>query len=192
MAKVLWYWAPLLVPGIFQTEAYARAILGADPDSGEDLDDLVYGRLERQQILSRPKPPTVTVILDEAVLHRCIGSPKVMHDQLLHLADVSERLRIYIHVIPAEIGTHAGPSEGTVRVISLGICLVAVATSRYLRATATQAATRAVTGCRSGGAHSSSPPSSATEGRNLPAGRAMSRDWCGRRILTGPDNLNDT
>ena len=108
VAKVLWYWAPLLVPGIFQTEAYARAILGADPDSGENLDDLVQGRLERQQILSRPKRPTVTVIVDEAVLHRCIGSPKVMHDQLLHLADMSERPRIYIHVIPAEVGTHAG------------------------------------------------------------------------------------
>ena len=76
MAKVLWYWAPLLVPGIFQTEASARAILGADPDSGEDLDDLVHGRLERQQVLARPKPPTVTVILDEPVLHRLHRQPQ--------------------------------------------------------------------------------------------------------------------
>jgi transcriptional regulator with XRE-family HTH domain len=99
VAKVLWFWAPLLVPGIFQTEAYARAILSTDPECG---------RLERQQILARPKPPTVTVILDEPVLHRCIGNPKVTHDQLVYLADISERPRIYIHVIPAEVGAHAG------------------------------------------------------------------------------------
>jgi transcriptional regulator with XRE-family HTH domain len=108
VAKVLWFWAPLLVPGIFQTEAYARAILSTDPECGEDVDDLVRGRLERQQILARPKPPTVTVILDEPVLHRCIGNPKVTHDQLVYLADISERPRIYIHVIPAEVGAHAG------------------------------------------------------------------------------------
>lgn len=108
VARSLWYWAPLLVPGMFQTEDYARAILAADPECGDDLDDLVQGRLGRQQVLARPRPPVLTVIADEAVLHRCIGGPKVMHDQLLHRAEMSHRPRIYVHVIPAEVGAHAG------------------------------------------------------------------------------------
>jgi transcriptional regulator with XRE-family HTH domain len=108
VAWTLWFWAPLLVPGMLQTEAYARAILAADPECGDDLDDRVRGRLERQQVLARDRPPVLTVIADEAVLHRCIGGPKVMHDQLVHLAEVSERPRVYVHVIPAEVGTHAG------------------------------------------------------------------------------------
>jgi len=106
VARALWFWAPLLVPGMFQTEAYARAILAADPERGEDpeeLEALVQGRLERQQVLLRPRSPVLTVIVDEAVLHRGIGGPKVMHDQLVHLAEASERPRIYVHVVPSGV-----------------------------------------------------------------------------------------
>lgn len=108
VARALWFWAPLLVPGMLQTEAYARAILAADPECGDDLEDRVGGRLERQQVLARPTPPVLTVIADEAVLHLCIGGPKVMHGQLVHLAEVSERPRIYVHVIPAEVARMPG------------------------------------------------------------------------------------
>src|SRR5438270_857084 len=48
------------------------------------------------------------VVLDEAVLHRLIGSPKVMHDQLTYLADMSERSYIMIQVVPASAGAHGG------------------------------------------------------------------------------------
>ncbi|MBV9451268.1 MAG: helix-turn-helix transcriptional regulator [Streptosporangiaceae bacterium] len=107
-ASALVYWAPILVPGLFQTQAYARTILAVDPDSKEPLDERVAARLERQRILERAEPPMVTVVLAEAVLHRNVGGPAVMHEQLSHLAEIGQRPRVTIQVIPAEIGAHAG------------------------------------------------------------------------------------
>jgi hypothetical protein len=95
-----------LVPGILQIEEYARATLAADPDSDETVDARVAGRLERQQILSRPRPPMVSAVLAEAVLHRCIGGAEVMHDQLIFLAETGRQPRVTIQVIPATIGVH--------------------------------------------------------------------------------------
>jgi Domain of unknown function (DUF5753) len=60
--------------------------------------------MARQGILDRPKPPEMWVLVDEAVLHRLIGSRKIMYDQLLHLADASCRQRITVQVVPAEVG----------------------------------------------------------------------------------------
>jgi transcriptional regulator with XRE-family HTH domain len=108
-ALSLRWWEPMLVPGLLQTADYARAILGAGPDTTEDvLEDLVSARIERQGILDRPKPPELWVVMDEAALHRLIGSRKVMYDQLLHLADTSCRPSITVQVVPAEVGAHAG------------------------------------------------------------------------------------
>jgi hypothetical protein len=108
-ATSLRWWAPMLVPGLLQTADYARAILGAAPDAAEDmLEELVSARIERQGILDRPKPAELWVVIDEAVLHRLIGSSKTMHDQLLYLADASCRQSITVQVVPAEVGAHAG------------------------------------------------------------------------------------
>jgi transcriptional regulator with XRE-family HTH domain len=107
-ATALFYWAPLLVPGPLQTESYARTILAVDPDSTDPLDERVTARLERQHILSRPDPPMISVVLAEAVLYRNVGGPAVMHEQLSFLAEVSQRPRVLIQVIPAEVGAHAG------------------------------------------------------------------------------------
>jgi transcriptional regulator with XRE-family HTH domain len=102
-------WEPLIMPGLLQTAEYARAILAADPETAEEqLDELVAARLERQTIFDRAEPPTFWAVLDEAVLHRLIGTRKVMYDQLLHLADTSCRSNITVQVVPAEIGVHAG------------------------------------------------------------------------------------
>ena len=102
-------WEPLVMPGLLQTADYARAVLAADPETAEDqLDELVAARLERQAIFDRPEPPTLWAVLDEAVLHRLIGSRKVMYDQLLHLADTSCRGNITVQIVPAGIGAHAG------------------------------------------------------------------------------------
>lgn len=84
-----------------------RAWQSADT-TDENLEELVGARLERQAILDRPRPPELWVALDEAVLHRLIGSGKIMHDQLLHLADLSCRPSITVQVVPAEVGAHAG------------------------------------------------------------------------------------
>lgn len=102
-------WEPLLIPGLLQTADYARAIVAADPETAEEqLDELVAARLERQAILSRPNPPTLWVVLDEMVLHRLVGTRRVTHDQLLHLADTSHRSNVAIQVVPTEVGMHAG------------------------------------------------------------------------------------
>ncbi|MGI8450133.1 MAG: helix-turn-helix domain-containing protein [Streptosporangiaceae bacterium] len=108
-ATSLCSWQPLLVPGLLQTADYARAILAADPETTEaQLEELANARLERQTILDKPTPPTLWTVLDEAVLHRLIGSRKIMYDQLLALADASCRPNITVQIVPAEVGAHAG------------------------------------------------------------------------------------
>ena len=110
-ATALRWWEPMLIPGLLQTPDYARALFRAWQSSGtsdDELEELVSARIERQAILDRPKPPELWVALDEAVLHRLIGSRKIMHDQLLHLADISCRPSVTVQVVPAEAGAHAG------------------------------------------------------------------------------------
>jgi transcriptional regulator with XRE-family HTH domain len=98
-----------LVPGLLQTEDYARAILSARPNTSEDeVDELVAVRLARQAILDRDEPPALWVVVDEGVLTREIGSPKTMADQLQHLADMAARPNITIQVIPFSAGAHIG------------------------------------------------------------------------------------
>ena len=109
-AHALMIWQPLIVPGLFQTAEYARALFlaaGADQDRA---DDLVTVRLDRQVILDRPGPPHVVAVIDESVLHRLIGSAQVMADQLAHLAEQCERPDVSIQVLPSETGANAGLS----------------------------------------------------------------------------------
>jgi len=96
-----------VVPGLLQTEDYARAVLATLPNTTEaEVDDLVAARMERQAILDRAGPPLLWVVLDEAVLHRQVGSAKTMHGQLMHLADMSERPNISIQIVPYSAGAH--------------------------------------------------------------------------------------
>jgi transcriptional regulator with XRE-family HTH domain len=100
-AHTLRIWSLVLVPGLLQTADYAKTLFlaaGADEDEADAMTD---ARLERQAILDRPDPPHVIVVLDEAVLHRPIGSTLVMTEQLLHLATMAERKHISIHVLPS-------------------------------------------------------------------------------------------
>jgi transcriptional regulator with XRE-family HTH domain len=109
-ATTLHTWQPLLVPGLLQTLDYARALFLAwhSSDSDDELDQLVNARIERQSIFQRPKPTSLWAVLDEGVLRRRVGSEKIMRDQLLHLMDVSERSKITIQVVPADVGAHVG------------------------------------------------------------------------------------
>jgi transcriptional regulator with XRE-family HTH domain len=104
------WWEPMLVPGLVQTADYARALFQAwrSADSDDELDQLVSARMARQAILDRPKPPMLWIVIDEAVLHRCIGSPRITHDQLEHLADLAERPKITVQVVPGAVGAHVG------------------------------------------------------------------------------------
>ena len=80
----------------------------ADLPCEETLDARVAGRLERQQILSGPRPPMVSVVLAEAVLRRCVAGPDAMRDQLARLAEAGRQPRVTVQVIPAGVGAHAG------------------------------------------------------------------------------------
>jgi transcriptional regulator with XRE-family HTH domain len=108
-AASLRWWEPMLVPGLLQTADYARALFRAwQSISDDELEELVSARIERQSILDRLRPPELWVVIDEVVLHRCVGSRKIMHDQLLHLADASCRPSITVQIVPADVGAHAG------------------------------------------------------------------------------------
>ena len=98
-----------LVPGLFQTEAYARAVLSTRPNTTDDqIEDLVVARMRRQEVLSREDPPLIWSLIDEAVLHREVGTPEVMRGQLGHLVDLSRRPNITIQVVPYSAGAHSG------------------------------------------------------------------------------------
>jgi len=109
-ATVVRWWEPLLVPGLLQTPDYARALFKAWQTTGTDdeVENLVTARIDRQRIFDRPKPPSLWAVLDEGVLRRSIGGAKVMHDQLVHLAELAERPTVRIHIVPAEVGAHIG------------------------------------------------------------------------------------
>ncbi|WP_435189832.1 helix-turn-helix domain-containing protein [Streptomyces sp. bgisy126] len=95
-----------VVYGLLQTDAYARAVLGARTEG--DLDARVAARIDRQRILDRETPPLIWVVLSEAVLHQEIGGREVMREQLAHLLRMQEREWVKIQILPFEAGAHAG------------------------------------------------------------------------------------
>lgn len=107
-SSILQYSA-LLIPGLLQTEAYARTILGGiPPESSPDIERRLEFRLKRQELLSDPQAPQFTVVLDEAILKRPIGGPAIMSDQLQCLIDATSRPNITLRVLPFAAGVHAG------------------------------------------------------------------------------------
>ena len=99
----------MVIPGLLQTEDYARAILSVQPGTTEErLDELVTARMERQTVLSAEHPPFLWCLLDEGVLHRCVGSAEIMHEQLTHLVSVSAQPQVTVQVVPYSVGAHPG------------------------------------------------------------------------------------
>jgi transcriptional regulator with XRE-family HTH domain len=108
-AEAIRTWEPSLVPGLLQTENYARAMLSGEPGvTTEEVEEQVTARMERQSILRRPKPPMLWVVLDEGVLQRPIGSPAVMAEQLNHLFVAGQAPRITIQVLPLKAYSTTG------------------------------------------------------------------------------------
>jgi transcriptional regulator with XRE-family HTH domain len=102
-------WSALLVPGLLQTEAYARAIIGDTlPERSPDIERRVEFRLKRQELLSDPRAPQFRVVLDEAILKRPIGGPSLMRRQLQHLVDEASKPNITLQVLPFGAGVHGG------------------------------------------------------------------------------------
>jgi transcriptional regulator with XRE-family HTH domain len=111
-ATVLRNWESVVVPGLLQTEAYARGVLrGARPtDSDAVIEQLVAARISRQVIWERedPEPPILSAILGEAVLRQCVGGALVMREQLSRLVEAAENPRITIQVMPFSAAAHPG------------------------------------------------------------------------------------
>lgn len=116
IARVIKIYHGQVVPGPLQTEEYARALLLAS--SVEDIESALAERMQRQEILTRPKPPLLWVLLDESVLDRPIGGPQIMKAQLQRLLDMSELPHISVRVIPRSAGAHSG-LDGSFQIISL-------------------------------------------------------------------------
>ncbi|MFY1695570.1 helix-turn-helix domain-containing protein [Solwaraspora sp. WMMA2101] len=105
-ALVLRSFQPLVIPGLLQTEAYARAVLTAGTRTRRRLDEAIAVRLERQSAtLDRDEDIQFTSIIAEAVLRQ---PGAFMKDQLEHLVDIGHRSDVQIRVLPADVGMHVG------------------------------------------------------------------------------------
>lgn len=107
-----------VVPGLLQTEEYARAMIrAARPDISEDeVDRRVRVRLGRQSLLNQDDPLDLWVVLDEAVVSRPVGGDVVMRAQLRWLVEAAELPNVTIQVLPFEAGAHAG-MDGTFAIL---------------------------------------------------------------------------
>ncbi|MEU0480064.1 helix-turn-helix transcriptional regulator [Streptosporangium sp. NPDC006013] len=99
-ALVMRSWDPLLVPGLLQTESYARHVLSysARMAPGE-LEERVQARMQRRKVLDKEDPPLFTALIDEGVLRRRVGGPEVMREQLDHLMEIVQRPAISVQVV---------------------------------------------------------------------------------------------
>jgi transcriptional regulator with XRE-family HTH domain len=97
------------VHGLFQTEAYARAVtlLGHSAAPAEEIDRRVSLRMKRQDLLTRPDAPRVWAVIDEAALRRPVGGRAVMRDQLHRLIEVAKLPHVTVQVVPLQQGAHA-------------------------------------------------------------------------------------
>jgi transcriptional regulator with XRE-family HTH domain len=97
------------IPGLLQTGDYARAVtlLGYPNASEREIDRRVGLRLARQAVFTRPNPPNIWVVLDEAVMKRPIGGSEVMRAQIKHLIEMSARPNVTIQIVPFQVGGHA-------------------------------------------------------------------------------------
>jgi transcriptional regulator with XRE-family HTH domain len=101
---------PVVVPGLLQTEEYARQMSRGGPREldREDIERRVQVRMERQRILTREDRPRLWAVIDEAVIRRVVGGPEVMAEQLRHLIECAEQGKTTLQVVPFNAGAHAG------------------------------------------------------------------------------------
>ncbi|GAB7041951.1 MULTISPECIES: helix-turn-helix domain-containing protein [Catenuloplanes] len=111
-ATALRAYQQLTIDGLLQTPAYARAILQAGMPTADDetLQRTTDARFHRQHVLDSDTPPQLIMILEEAALHRPVGSPTIMRDQLEALAHANTTGRAEIHILPTDVGAHRGMS----------------------------------------------------------------------------------
>ncbi|MEW1654936.1 MULTISPECIES: helix-turn-helix transcriptional regulator [unclassified Streptomyces] len=107
-ANLVRSYQPHYIPGLLQTEDYAAAVLraGMPHATPADIDRIVALRMERQALLTRENAPMLWSVLDETVLRRPIGGPKVMRDQVTRLMEATSMPNVRLQVMPFAAGPH--------------------------------------------------------------------------------------
>ncbi|WP_030766324.1 MULTISPECIES: helix-turn-helix domain-containing protein [unclassified Streptomyces] len=118
-AKTIREYAPQLIPGLLQTEAYAREVCRAYQPTATDetIDELVTNRLARASLLHDPTTPLLWCVLDEAVLRRSGDTTAILAEALRHIARLIRSHRVIVQVMPFSAGFHAGLA-GTLKLMS--------------------------------------------------------------------------
>lgn len=101
-----------VIPGLAQTEAYARELMKEGPaeiDAAE-IEQRVKIRAERQRILTGEEPVRLSLVIDEAALRRPVGGPEVMREQFQHLIELAHRPGVILQILPYAVGPH--PATG--------------------------------------------------------------------------------
>jgi len=108
-ADVIRQYSALLVPGLLQTEPYAREILRAlkGDEADRNTEQQLELRMRRQAVLTNPESPQYVVVLDEPVVRRVVGDRQVIREQLQRLIEVSELPNVTLHLLPFSMGAHA-------------------------------------------------------------------------------------
>ncbi|MFD3932869.1 Scr1 family TA system antitoxin-like transcriptional regulator [Streptomyces sp. NPDC058614] len=108
LATAIRQYAPMLIPGLLQTPAYARAVNRAFAPTApeETIEEWVEDRMARTHLLDDPTKPLLWAVLDEAALRRETGGRAVMAEALRHVADLARRNRVIVQVLPFSAGAH--------------------------------------------------------------------------------------
>jgi hypothetical protein len=138
-AKEMRIYEPYMIPGIFQTEAYAHAAVAATRPvlSDDEIRKAVALQMTRQEILKRKNPPRIWAILDQSALTRIVGSPELMREQNDHLLDLIRQPNIVIQIISNSQGICCAGGRGF-KLLSFQdksdmVYLQEVGDARYLR-----------------------------------------------------------
>jgi transcriptional regulator with XRE-family HTH domain len=101
------------VPGIFQTEEYAREVIrgGTPLIAADELERRVELRLARQDVLTAPDAPEIWAVIDEGVLHRPAVNRRIMHTQLRRLLEIAELPNVTLQLMPFNVGGYAASTE---------------------------------------------------------------------------------
>jgi transcriptional regulator with XRE-family HTH domain len=111
-------WDNRIVPGLLQTEEYARAVMraGRPREAPEIIERDVAARMDRQAILARENPPLLWCVLDEAVLRRPVGGAETMREQLKRLVEVADSANVVVQVLPFAVTEHPG-ADGSLTIL---------------------------------------------------------------------------
>ncbi|GGK88943.1 transcriptional regulator [Sphaerisporangium melleum] len=105
-ATVLRTWDPLLIPGLLQTEDYARCVFrGAPGITPEEVEERLQIRMRRKALLEREPPPMMWILIDEYVLQRPVADPETMTGQVRYLVEVAQRPHVTVQLVAASCVT---------------------------------------------------------------------------------------